>query len=88
MTPSALTATAGCKPGFVTKMDSIPLPTAFIQRNRIPRQLKPGSAGSHTGDTMPSIRETLELLFLALSAYRWRPFETLTASDIDALLED
>jgi hypothetical protein len=37
---------------------------------------------------MPSIRETLELLFLALSAYRWRPFDNLTASQVDALLED
>lgn len=37
---------------------------------------------------MPSLRESLYLLLSALRAYRWRPFETLTASDVDALLKD
>jgi len=35
---------------------------------------------------MPSLRESLHLLLAALAAYRFRPFDNLTASDIDALL--
>jgi len=37
---------------------------------------------------MPSVKECLWSFLHALSAYRWRPFSTLTASDVDALMED
>ena len=37
---------------------------------------------------MPSIKECLWSLLHALRAYRFRPFDNLTASDIDALMED
>ena len=37
---------------------------------------------------MPSLRESLYLFLATLAAYRWRPFSTLTASDVDALMED
>ena len=37
---------------------------------------------------MPSLRESLFLLLAELRAYRFRPFDTLTTAQIDALLED
>ena len=37
---------------------------------------------------MPSLSECLWALLHELRAYRFRPFATLTASDVDALLED
>ena len=37
---------------------------------------------------MPSLRESLYLFLATLAAYRWRPFDNLSASDIDALMED
>jgi hypothetical protein len=37
---------------------------------------------------MPSLSDCFQALIRALSAYRWRPFDTLTLADISALLED